>query len=113
MDKSTHEEYLSQPLQTYSRQFKIAVTFLSAYNGLFKVTNKYNKFYFTRSINDGDFSELSLLAGAYEIEKSNNECKLNIIEEGHFQETKYPFEMKPKKSTLGSVFEISSKITGS
>ena len=27
MDKSTHEEYLSQPLQTNNKQFKIAVTF--------------------------------------------------------------------------------------
>ena len=29
MDKSTHEEHLSQPLQTNNKQFKIAVTFLS------------------------------------------------------------------------------------
>ena len=27
MDKSTHEEHLSQPLQTNIKQFKIAVTF--------------------------------------------------------------------------------------
>ena len=33
MDKSTHEEYLFQPLQTNNKQFKIAVTFLSGYNG--------------------------------------------------------------------------------
>ena len=35
MDESTHEEHLSQPLQTNNKQFKIAVTFLSAYNGIF------------------------------------------------------------------------------
>ena len=29
-DKSTHEEYLSQPLQTKNKKFKIVVTFLSA-----------------------------------------------------------------------------------
>ena len=40
MDKSTHEEHLSQPLQTNKKLFKIAVTFLSAYNGIFNVTNK-------------------------------------------------------------------------
>ena len=39
MDKSTHEEHLSQPLQTNDKQFKIAITFLSGYNGIFSVTN--------------------------------------------------------------------------
>ena len=29
MDKSTHEEHLTQPLQTNNKQFKIAVTFLT------------------------------------------------------------------------------------
>ena len=40
MDKSTHEEHLSQPLQTNNKQFKIAVSFLSWYNGVFNVTDK-------------------------------------------------------------------------
>ena len=39
IDKSTHEEHFFQPLQTNMKQFKIAVTFLSAYNGIFNVTN--------------------------------------------------------------------------
>ena len=30
MDKSTHEEQLSQPLQTNNKQFEIAVTFLTS-----------------------------------------------------------------------------------
>ena len=34
MDKSTHEEHLSQPLQTNIKQFKKAVTFLSGCNGI-------------------------------------------------------------------------------
>ena len=38
-DKSTHEEHLSQPLQT-NKKLKIAVTFLTGYNGVFNVTNK-------------------------------------------------------------------------
>ena len=46
MDKSTHEEHLSQPLQTNNKQFKITVTFLSGYNDIFNVTDKNNKFYF-------------------------------------------------------------------
>ena len=36
LDKSTYKEHLSQPLQTNNKQFKLAVTFLSAYNGIFK-----------------------------------------------------------------------------
>ena len=51
-DKSTHGEYLSQPLQTINKQFKIAVTFLTGYNGIFKVTDKNIKFFFTKSIDD-------------------------------------------------------------
>ena len=46
MDKSTHEEHPSQSLQTTNKQFRIAVTFLTGYNGLFNLTPKNNKFYF-------------------------------------------------------------------
>ena len=46
MDKSIHEEHLSQPLQTNNHQFKMAVTFLTGYNCTFNVTNSYNKFFF-------------------------------------------------------------------
>ena len=48
-DKSTHEEHLSQPLQTNNRQFKKAVIFLSGYNGIFNVTNENNKFFFQKN----------------------------------------------------------------
>ena len=44
MDKSTHEEHLSKSLQTNNKQFKIGITFLTGYNGIFKVTNANNKF---------------------------------------------------------------------
>ena len=44
MNKSTHEEHLSQPLQTNNEQFKMAVTFLSTYNGIFSFTSKNHKF---------------------------------------------------------------------
>ena len=40
IDKYTHEEKSSQPLQTISKQFEIAVTFLTRYNGNFNVENK-------------------------------------------------------------------------
>ena len=54
MDKSTQEELLSQRLQTNKKQFKIAVTFPTAYDGIFNVTSKNNKFYFSKSIIDDD-----------------------------------------------------------
>ena len=52
MDKSTHTEHLYEPIQTNDKQFKIASTFLTAYNGIFNITSKNNKFYFSKSIID-------------------------------------------------------------
>ena len=64
VDKSTHEEHLSQPLQTNNNQFKTAVTFLTGYNGLFNVTDKNNKFYFAKSISDDDgFIQITIPKG--------------------------------------------------
>ena len=40
MHKSTHTEHLYEPLQTNNKQFKIAITFLTAYNGIFNITSK-------------------------------------------------------------------------
>ena len=40
MDKSTHTEHLYEPLQTNNKQFKIAVTFLSVYNGICNIKSK-------------------------------------------------------------------------
>ena len=37
LDKTIHEEHLSQPLQTNTKQFKIAVTFLTVYRGIIKM----------------------------------------------------------------------------
>ena len=54
MDKSTHEEHLFQPIQTNNKQFKIAVTFLTAYSGIFNVTKENNKFYFKKTIPNED-----------------------------------------------------------
>ena len=107
MDKSTHEEHLFQPLQTNNKQFKIAVTFLSAYNGIFNVTNSNNKFYFFKSISDEDHIQISIRPGVYEIEALNDEVKRNIIDGGYFNESDYPFHIKPDFNTLGSIIEIS------
>ena len=110
MDKSTHEEHLSQPLQTNNKQFKIAVTFLTGYNGIFNVTDKNNKFYFMKSISDEDgYIQITIPPGAYEIESLNKEIKRIIIDEGHFTEANYPFFIKANFSTLGCIIEISEQ----
>ena len=39
-DNSTHEEHSHRLLQTNNKQYKLTVSFLSDYNGIFIVTNK-------------------------------------------------------------------------
>ena len=111
MDKSTHEEHLYQPLQTNNKQFEIAVTFLTGYNGIFNVTNENNKFYFLKSItdNDDDLIQIVLPQGAYEIESLDKEIKRLIIDQEHYTTVNYPFKIKPNFSTLGSIIEISTQ----
>ena len=109
MNKSTHEEHLFQPLQTNNKQFKIAVTFLTGYNGIFNVTNSNNKFYFLKSITDDDHIKITIPPGAYEIKSLNNEIKRIIIDQEYYTETNYPFNIKPNISTLGSIIEISTQ----
>ena len=106
MDKSTHEEHLFQPLQTNNKQFKIAVTFLSAYNGIFNVTNRNNKFYFKKNLINEDFIQIRNPEGAYENEGLNNEIKRILIDREHYTEENYPFTIRPNFSTLGSIIEI-------
>ena len=110
MDKSTHEEHLFQPLQTNNKQFKLAITFLTTYNGIFNVTNSNNKFYFTKSITDDNhYIMITIPPGSYEIEALNDEIKRVIINGGYFNEENYPFVIKPNFSTLGSFLEISNE----
>ena len=110
MNKSTHEEHLSQPLQTNNKQFKIAITFLSAYNGIFNVTSDNNKLYFTKSITEYEhYTMITIPPGAYEIESLNDEIKRILINDMHFTEENYPFQIKPNFSTLGSIIEISNQ----
>ena len=107
MDNSTHEEHLFQTLQTNNKQFKIAVTFLTGYNGIFIVTSSIIDFYSAKLITDKDsFLQISIPPGAYEIESLNIEVKRRIIEGGHFTEADYLFTIKPNFSTLSSIIEI-------
>ena len=106
MDKSIHEEHLSEPLQTNNKKFKVAVTHLSVYNSIFNVTNKNNKFYFKKSIIDEDFIQIRIPNGAYEIESLHKEIKRILIDEEYYSEANYPITIKPIFSTLGSIIEI-------
>ena len=107
MNESTHEEQVFQPLQTKNKQFKIAITFLSGYNGIFNVTNKNNKFYFKKCFDEREFIQIRLPEGADEID---SEIKRIIIEKGYYTETDYPFRITPNFSTLGSIVEILSPV---
>ena len=107
MDKSTHEEHLSQPLQINNKDFKIAVTFLTGYNGTFIVTNRNNKFHFKKALIDDDFIQIRIPEGDYEIESLYLEIKLIITEKGHYTQENYPYKIKPNFSSLGSFVEIS------
>ena len=110
MDESTHTEHLYEPLQTNNKQFKITVTFLTCFNGIFNITSKNNKFYFSKSIiDDNHFQHITILPGAYEIENLNKEIERIIIGEGHFTPEEYPFLIKPNFSTLGCIIEISNE----
>ena len=110
MDKSTHEEHLSQPLQTNNKQFKIAVTFLNGYNGIFKVTTSNIEFYFKKTISDEDgFVQFTIPPGACEIESLNDEIKRIVIDEEHYTEANYPIKIKPNFPKLGSTIEISTQ----
>ena len=110
MDKSTHEKHLSQPLQTNNKQFKIAVTFLTGYNGIFNVTSVNIKFSFIKSITDKDgYINISIPPGAYEIEILDREIKRIIIDEGHYTEVNHPFTIKQNIWTLGSNIGISTE----
>ena len=109
-DKKTHEERSCQSFQINNKQFKMAVTFLTGYHGIFNVTGKNNKLYFAKSITDKDgYIQITIPQGAYKIEILNNEIKRIIFEEEHFTEADYPFTLKPNFSTLGSIIEISSQ----
>ena len=110
MDKSTLTEHLYEPLQTKNKQFKIAITFLTAYNGIFNITSKNNNFFFSKSIiDDNHFTHISIPPGAYEIESLQKEIRKIIIDQGYFNSEDYLFLIKPKFSTLRSIIEISNE----
>ena len=83
---------------------------LSGYKGIFKVTKSIIRFYFKKTITDEEgFIQITKPPGAYEIESLDDEIKRIIVDEEHYTEANYPFKIKSKFSTLGSIIEISSQ----
>ena len=105
INKSTHEEHLAQPFQTNDKQFKIAITFCSCYNGIFNVTNTNIKFFSKKTLIEEDFVQVTTPPSTYEIESLNDENKRNINMKEYYRENEYPFTIKPYFSTLGSIIE--------
>ena len=106
MEKSAHEEYLSHPLPTNNKQYKVDVTFLNGCDGIFNVTNETKKFTFISNFEGAENNMLQVPLRAYEPESFNAEVKRNFIEEGYITEEAYPFGMKPNFSTLGSFIQL-------
>ena len=69
MDKSTHEEHLSQPFQTNNKQLIIAVSFLSVHNGIFNVTNSNKKLYFKKNLS-------TKISNKFESQWEHSECRV-------------------------------------
>ena len=65
--------------------------------------------FFLKSITDDDHIIITIPPGACEIENLKNEIKRIIIDQEHYTETNYPFNIKPNFSTLGSIIEISTQ----
>ena len=86
-----HEENLTQPLQTKSQQYKVAVTFLAGYNGIFNVTNKIRKLIFKSVIEGAQYDVITIPRRTYELQSLEEESKRNIIEEKYITEEEYPF----------------------
>ena len=107
MDISVHEEHLYQPLQTKHKPFKCAITFSTAYNGIFNVTSTNIKFYFLKSVTDEDgYIQSTIPPGANEIGSLDNEITRIVIDQDLYTGANYPFQIKPNFSTLESIIEI-------
>ena len=60
MEKTTHDEHLSNALHTNIEQFKTSITLLTGFNGRFIITNKYDNFYFIVSFKHDYFNVISV-----------------------------------------------------
>ena len=101
-----HEIKLSQLLQTNIKQFKLAVTFLTGYNGIFNVTSWNIKFIFVSLFEGAGSNVAAFRPAGNEIESLNRKIERSIFDGRYIVEKDYPFSMKPNFSNLCSVKEI-------
>ena len=106
VDKSIHEEHLSEPLQTKIKQVKVAVIYLTGCNRIFFVTNGNNIFIFISVFERAEYNVISIPPRAYHLDISNKDIKRMIIDEKLITEEEFPLTIKPNFSTLGSNIEI-------
>ena len=106
LDRTTHEEILSQPLVNNFKQLEIAVTFLTHYKSIFKVTSKNIKIYLTTSNGEEKFSIIIISQEAYEIDQLNSEIKRVNEKENFSTEENCPLLFKPYFLILDSNIEI-------
>ena len=113
LKNSTHEENLIQPLHTNNKDFKVAVTYLTGYNGIQNIKEENNRFYYITPSNL--LREIILPPGNYAIvlEKTDDsipsfqtKIKELIIENGDATKENYPFLIKPNYSNNHSIIEI-------
>ena len=93
MDKSIHEEHLSQTLQTHNILKSLSP--LQLVIMVFLTSQTKIKNCFTVSINNDDINRISIPLGAYEMESLNKEIKRIFIEEGFFNEIIICFQSNP------------------
>ena len=93
-DNATHEETLSQLLQTNILQFEIGVTILTGYNDIFIVTNKTKKYIFISVFEAFDYTVIRIPPRAYKIASLNDEFKRTFKEEEYVTEEDYPLKIK-------------------
>ena len=91
---SLHFKKISQLPPNDNKQFKIAVTILLGYNGVFKSTNKKYNFYFAVSVNDDGFSVNTTPERALEVKFTIKENYRIFVKKCFlFKEENRPFQI--------------------
>ena len=89
LDNIIHEDFLSQPLQTVIKQFKIAVTLLTGDNGTSNVTCKKRKLISMSVFGGVEYIVITIPPGAYQLESLSTKNKRIMNDEGYTTEEDY------------------------
>ena len=71
IDNFTHEQHLSQTIQTSKKKFNETVTFRTGYTGIFNVTNENSEIIFRSAFEGAEYNVISIPPRAYEVEASD------------------------------------------